>query len=172
MGYLSRIKNRLITRAAARFPALRDHLVRSYQAWEAKDTPWTPVAKPLARSTIAMVTTAGVHHRHQAPFDMTDPNGDPTYRVLDSATIGDDYIITHDYYDHRDADKDLNIVLPIRRLAEMAAAGVIGGVATRHVGFMGHIDKEHILTLINRSAPETARIFKSDQVDAVLLIPG
>ena len=54
MGYLSRIKNRLITRAATRFPALRDHLVRSYQAWEAKDTPWTPVAKPLARCTIAM----------------------------------------------------------------------------------------------------------------------
>lgn len=172
MSGVLRIKNKLITKAATWIPGLRAHLVRSYKAWEAQDTPWTPVTKPLAQSTIAMVTTAGVHHRHQAPFDMTDPDGDPTYRVLDSATIADDYVITHDYYDHRDADKDLNIVLPIRRLAEMAAAGIIGGVANRHMGFMGHIDKQHILTLINRGAPETARLFRSDQVDAVLLIPG
>ena len=57
---------------------------------------------------------------------MLDPRGDPTLRVIDGETIETDYAITHDYYDHRDADRDLNVVFPITRLKEMQAAGTIG----------------------------------------------
>ena len=47
----------------------------------------------------------------------------------------------HDaYYDHSDADTDINCVFPIEPLREMAARGEIGSIAPRHwSGFMGRI---------------------------------
>jgi D-proline reductase (dithiol) PrdB len=103
---------------------------------------------------------------------MTDPKGDPSFRVLDAGTIENDYIITHDYYDHRDADRDLNIVLPVSHLKAMQAAGRTGATARRHFSFMGHIDGPHIETLINRTAPQVAAMLLQDRVDAVLLTPA
>ena len=103
---------------------------------------------------------------------MLDPDGDSSFRSLDGNRIGSDFKITHDYYDHRDADKDLNIILPIDRLAEMAAAGVIGAVAERHYAFMGHITGSHLYDLIEFEAPEVAARLVREGVDAVLLTPG
>ena len=51
---------------------------------------------------------------------MQDPDGDPTYREIERDTPVEALMITHDYYDHRDADRDINIVFPIQRLAELA----------------------------------------------------
>jgi D-proline reductase (dithiol) PrdB len=128
--------------------------------------------KPLERSRLAIVTTAGIHHRGQQPFDMTDGNGDPSFRLLDTETIESNYTITHDYYDHADAEKDLNVVFPLARLKEMAAAGCIGPVAERHISFMGHIDGPHIRTLIHETAPAAAAYLKQGGPDAVLLTPA
>jgi len=116
---IRRLKNKSVTKLAALFPAIADRLIKAHLPLESKDVPWTPVVKPLAESKIALITTAGIHHRSQKPFDMADPQGDPTYRILDRDTIVSDYTITHDYYDHRDADTDLNIVLPIKRISEI-----------------------------------------------------
>ena len=81
-------------------------------------------------------------------------------------------MITHDYYDHADADKDINIVFPVERLKEFEKDGIIGRVANIHYGFMGHITGRHIPELITRIAPEVARNLKEEKVDIVLLTPG
>lgn len=172
MKIFKRLKNKCISRVSSSFPALAKHLTASYIPLEFTDTPWTQVTKPLSASKIAVVTTAGIHHQYQKPFNMGDPAGDPTFRMIDTKTIEKDYTITHDYYDHRDADKDLNIVFPVTRLKEMAAAGIIGSVAERHFSFMGHIIGPYIKELIQKSAPEIAVGFVKDHVDAVLLTPG
>jgi D-proline reductase (dithiol) PrdB len=167
-----RLKNILTARLAGRWPALADRLAALYRPLSSKNVPWAPVQKKLAESTIAIVTTAGVHHRHQEPFDMNDPDGDPSCRILDPATIESDYKITHDYYDHRDADRDINIVFPIGRLREMKSSGFIGGISKRHFSFMGHITGRHIPDLIEKQAPRIAEMILEDRVDAVLLTPG
>ena len=169
---ITRLKNRAIAKIITAFPSLSRRLVESYQPWESEDVPWTPVTKPLAESTLAVVTTAGVHHRDQKPFDMKDPNGDPTYRVIDGSRPLSTLMITHDYYDHSDADRDVNIVLPLDRLGEMAAEGVLGSLAARHYSFMGHIDGPHILTLVEKTGREVAHFLREEDVDAVLLTPG
>lgn len=128
--------------------------------------------KALRRCKVAVVTTAGVHHRDQPPFDMADQNGDPSFRLLDAARPVGDLMITHDYYDHSDADKDINIVFPVERLREFAEEGVIGELAKENYGFMGHVLGHHIDRLINEYAPEAAGRLKAEQVDAVLLTPG
>jgi D-proline reductase (dithiol) PrdB len=169
---LSRLKNRLIAKLITRFPSLGKRLIESYAPWESEDIPWAPVRKLLRDSKLAVVTTAGVHHKDQEPFEMADPNGDPTFRVIDAGRPLESLMITHDYYDHADADRDINIVFPIERLRELEKEGVIGRLADLHYGFMGHIDGPHIATLIQRTAPEVARRLRDDGVDVVLLTPG
>jgi D-proline reductase (dithiol) PrdB len=169
---MKRIIHQAIARLANYWPYLSRRLTAAYTPVELGGSPWTPVTRPLNQSRIALVTTAGIHHRDQPPFDMADSDGDPSYRILDAAPIETDYTITHDYYDHRDADQDLNVVFPIARLKEMATAGCIGALAPRHFSFMGHIDGPHIDTLKTRSAPEVAAMLKEDGVDIALLTPA
>jgi D-proline reductase (dithiol) PrdB len=167
-----RLKNQIIAKIITRFPSLAKRFVDAYDPWKSTDIPWTPVTKSLETSTIAIVTTAGVQHRDQKPFNMTDHDGDPSYRAIDSRQPLLGLMITHDYYDHADADKDINIVFPIERLKEFEKEGIIGRVAGIHYGFMGHITGPHIPTLINTIAPEIAQRMKKDKVDIVLLTPG
>ena len=169
---IDRLKNKLISKLISRFPPLAKRFLAAYDPQRSLDVPWTPVAKPLGRSTIAIVTTAGVHHKDQEPFDMKDREGDPSYRAIDPGRPLPDLMITHDYYDHADADKDINIVFPLERLREFEKEGFIGHVAGRHYSFMGHIVERHIPTLVNKTAPEIARALKDDHVDIVLLTPG
>lgn len=168
----SRIKNRLIARVITKYPALSRYFIESYKPWESDAVPWSPVSKLLSESKIAIVTTSGVHYKDQQPFDMTDKDGDPTYRILNSSRSTSDLMITHDYYDHRDADRDINIVFPIDRLMEFQNEQLIGKLADTHYSFMGHIDGRHIPTLIGVSAIEISQKLKADDVDYVLLTPG
>ena len=80
MKKLIRLKNKFIARLAYSIPAFAEFLTASYTPQKSRDIPWTPIKKPLAESKIALVTTAGVHHGHQKPFNMQDSTGDSTYR--------------------------------------------------------------------------------------------
>jgi len=157
-----------------RWPLLAKWAARGYAAAVEvnEDVPWTPVGRPLEQCRVALVTTAGVHHRDQTPFDMRDPDGDPSFREIDASRPVSDLTITHDYYDHSDADRDINIVFPVERLLEMQAEGVIGRASDIHYGFMGHITGRHVATLVELSAPEVARRLRDQAVDIVLLTPG
>ncbi len=168
----TRLKNKIIAKVITRFPFLSGRFIDSYSPWESDDVPWTHVTKPLNDSKIAIVTTAGVHHTDQVSFDMKDKNGDPSYRVIDSSRSLSELTITHNYYDHTNASRDINIIFPIERLWEFEREGFIGKVADRHYGLMGHIDGHHIYALVNATAPEIARGLREDNVDAVLLTPG
>jgi D-proline reductase (dithiol) PrdB len=166
-----RLKNRIIASIITRFPSLSKGMINSYNPIESIDIPWTPMSKPLSLCKISIVTTAGVHVQGQTGFDMLDKSGDPTMRVINISDLKR-LMITHDYYDHTDADRDINIVFPIDRLIEFEKEGVIGKVSQRHFGFMGHIIGEHINTLINVSAKELINNLKEDMVDVVILTPG
>ena len=169
---MDRLINKLIAKIITHFPSLSRKFTASYEPWRSLDIPWAPVTTTLENSKIAVVTTAGVHHKDQEPFNMKDRDGDPSYRIIDVTRPLSSVMITHDYYDHSDADRDINIVFPIERLKEFAKEGFIGRIADFHYGFMGHITGKHILTLINKSAPEVAARLKKDNVDIVLLTPG
>jgi D-proline reductase (dithiol) PrdB len=103
---------------------------------------------------------------------MKDPAGDPSLRIIEGRVSVDELMITHDYYDHRDADRDINIVFPIERLREFAKDGLIKAVADVHFSFMGHIVGRHIKTLTGVTAPEAALRLRSEGVDIALLTPG
>ncbi len=173
MSLLTRLKNRALARLITRFPSLAQRFVDAYQAKQSNGPiPWVKPAKPLRQAKLALVTTSGIHHQHQRPFDMSDSDGDPSYRELNGEGLFNDFQITHDYYDHTDARKDPNIIFPLERLQELVSEGVLGSLAQTHYAFMGHIDGRHIPTLVEKTAREIAGKLKADQVDLVLLTPA
>ena len=135
-------------------------------------TPWAAAAKDILRGPIALVTTAGIHLIGQPPYDMDDPEGDASFREIPSSVPAGALAITHNYYDHRDADADINVVLPFERLKDLEREGFIGKTARRHFSFMGHILGSRLERLVGRTAPALAAEMKKDGIRAALLTPG
>jgi D-proline reductase (dithiol) PrdB len=167
-----RMARRLATVLHRLFPALSDRWLARHPVARSVDVPWAPVGMPTSRARLGLVTTAGVHLAGQPAFDMRDPEGDPGWRALPSDPSPDAFAITHDYYDTRAARRDLDVVFPVRRLRELVAAGRLGALTARHAGLMGHVDGAHLVTLVERTAPDVAALFRDERADIVLLAPA
>lgn len=136
------------------------------------EIPFATLNKPLSQCKVALLTTGGVHLPAQKPFDMENPDGDATYRAIPVDTPIDGITITHKYYDHSDADVDLNVVFPLAHFHDLVNEGVIGALASEHFGFMGHIDGQQTSILNERTAPEVAAKLRADGVDFAFLTPA
>ena len=129
--------------------------------------PYMPRTRELNQSVFALVSTAGVHLRDQEPYNI---EGDNTWRVLPEDVQAGQLMVTHDHYDHHDADQDINCVFPIDRMRELAAEGIIGGVANKHLGFMGY--SQRLREIYEQVAPEMAKLILRSNADAVLMTAG
>jgi D-proline reductase (dithiol) PrdB len=129
------------------------------------DVAWTP-PPPLADATVAIVTSAALHRASDEGFS----EGDTGYRIIESDAR--DLVLGHwsPNFDHTGFALDINVVFPIDRLDELAAAGTIGAVAPRHVAFAGN-QPDDVSTLRLDSGPRAAAELKADGVDVVLLTP-
>jgi D-proline reductase (dithiol) PrdB len=137
--------------------------------------PWTPVEKPLAESKVALLSTAGLSMKGDAPFDMdferANPmRGDSSWRRLASDATADSIEANHLHIDTSFIERDLNVALPLDRLRELAEAGEIGEVAPSHYSIMGFQGNDSS-RLVEESAPEIAASMQSEQVDLALLAP-
>ena len=136
-----------------------------------KCVPFTPFDGDLRRASIALVTAAGVHLREQEPFNIADELGDLTYRLIPPDVDAAQLMVTHHHYDHADADADINVVFPIDALRELAAEGFVGGVARKHVGYMGYTMQ--LKAMYEGTAPQIANeIDRGGRADAVVLTGG
>ena len=108
--------------------------VQRFRFPDLDSTPWlTP--PPLAESTIALVTSAGLHRRGDQPFRF----GDGGYRLIpddvDFAKLVQTQVSVN--FDRTHYQQDVNVVLPRDRLRELAAAGEVGGVSPWHYSVLG-----------------------------------
>jgi len=166
-----RLKNRILGRVFTRFPFLAAHWGKGL-AMHDGEVPWAEARLPLRQAVLALVTTGGVHLTTQIPFDMTDPDGDPSFREVPIDSPRELLRITHDYYDHRDAEADLNLVFPVQRLVEIKEAGALGGLHPLAYNLMGHIDGAHLRELQEETAFEIAGRLAVAGVNYVLLVPA
>ena len=81
---MGRFKNRLISKLYTRIPFLSERSARHIPPLVFDDTPWARFEGSLNEAKVAIVTTAGVHLKGDRPFDMQDPEGDATVRVIPS----------------------------------------------------------------------------------------
>lgn len=164
--------DRALSRAFTRLPLLGRLWARAASLRTSASIPWTPFATPLAACRAALITTGGVHLRRDAPFDMREPHGDPTFREIPAGAATVDLRITHDYYDHRDADRDVNIVFPLERFRELVERQVLAALTARQWSFMGHIDGPLVRALETVSIPALLARLHGDRPDFVLLVPA
>jgi D-proline reductase (dithiol) PrdB len=135
-----------------------------------EDAPLVRLAKPLSQCRIAMLTSGGVS-RKDAPGFNPQARNDLRLDPIDKDTSPHFFAINDDYYNHSDADRDINCVFPVERLRELAADGVIGEVAPHHYsGFMGRIYIRS--AVVNEAAPALVRTLRDESVDAFLLVPA
>ena len=148
------------------------------KAWAARlepgAIPFTPLRRPLRECTVALLSTAGIARNDDRPFDQEgerrDPWwGDPSFRRIPLGTTEKDIRIYHLHIDPRFGEADLDVVLPMRRLAELAAEGVVGRPAPTHYSIMGYILEP--TELIEKTAPAIATSMQDEHVDAVVLVP-
>ncbi len=139
-----------------------------YKWSEYDSSPWTPFDKSLNRSCIALLSSAGIFRDDQEPFDPWAVN-DLSFRQIDVGTPYERLKLHHNYFDHRDALKDLNCVFPVHRLKELEQEGFIGCLASTAITLgMGRLYKR--TALVTETVPEIAEILKAQGTDAVLLI--
>lgn len=149
------------------------------KAWTARQVqgviPFTPLAKPLSECTVALVSTAGVARKDDRPFDQEGERrnpwwGDPSFRTIPFGTSERDVRLYHLHIDTRFGEADLDVVLPMRRLAELAAEGFVGRPAATHYSTMGYIlDPTEV---VEKTAPAIAGLMQAERVDAAALVPA
>lgn len=140
-------------------------------AWVIHDAaPWSLLTKPLAQSTIALVSTCGLYRLDtQAPFDAWNDLGDPSFREIHVDTPRDRLRIAHSHYDHTQLAADLNVALPVDCLVRLVEQGALGRLYPWMYSFMGYLPQTH--QLVSETAPAVARRLAADGVDAVFLTP-
>lgn len=173
-GWLADFRSRYDTWWVEARPLIAQHefgkAFKSYP-WPAfHDTPWTPLARPLAESTVAVVTTAGLYRPGVDPaFDSDALEGDWGFRALPREVRLAGLAIAHTHFSHEVAEADMNTIFPLERLAELAAAGVVGCLARTHYSIMGYVTRA--ADLAAETAPEIAARMKAEGVDLALVIP-
>lgn len=126
----------------------------------------TTLGKPLSECHVAIVTTAGLKPAGEIELWLV---GDQKYQEL--VGTARDLQLSHfsPNFDRTGIVQDLNVVYPVDRLHEMAAAGEIGSVNDRHFSFMGA--QTEYSTMIQDTGPAVAQHLLDDGVDVVLLTP-
>jgi D-proline reductase (dithiol) PrdB len=146
-----------------------DEMMRAHSATlpapEFPNPAW--VTPPVLKdATVAIVTSAAMY----AAGDDAFTAGDTSYRFIDRERR--DLVMGHwsPNFDHTAVAMDLNVVYPIDRLEELAAQGVIGAVAPRHVSFAGN-QPDDVATIRLDTGPAAAAALRSDGVDVAIFTP-
>jgi D-proline reductase (dithiol) PrdB len=140
-----------------------------------RPTPWTPLAKPLAECTVALLSSAGLALKDDRPFDQDGERrnpwwGDPTYRRLPRMATEAEVRVYHLHINPCHAQQDLNCLLPLQRLKELEQAGEVGRSSARHYSMMGYILEPE--TLLRETVPAIIRDLRADHADVVVLAPA
>jgi D-proline reductase (dithiol) PrdB len=139
-----------------------------------REIPWTPLAQPLSRCTVSLLSSAGLALTSDEAFDQEierrDPwFSDPSFRVIPRTASPGSVRAYHLHINPSFAEHDLNCVMPIERLNALETLGEVGRSALSHYSYMGYTLRPE--ALLRRSVPEIILHLRQEQVDAVVLVP-
>ena len=156
--------------------AISRRLVKSWIKLEPqREIPWTPLSRPLAECTVALISSGGIALKTDRPFDQEGERknpwwGDPTYRVIPNTARSKDIRVCHLHINPDPAENDINCLLPLERLKDLVVSGIVGRSAPSHYSFMGYLLKPQ--ELLEQSIPAMIDRMRAEEVDVVVLIPA
>ena len=137
--------------------------------------PWTPLPGRLNEATVSLVTSAGISLKRDPPFDMEKEKreavwGDRSFREIPRETTEKESDVNHLHINTTYIKQDINVILPLQRMAEFEQEGVIGRLAPTAYSFYGFQWKDN--AFINEAIEPISRRMKEEGVEAVLLTPA
>jgi D-proline reductase (dithiol) PrdB len=134
---------------------------RDYRWAHNEEAPFQPLAKPIAASTLAVITTAMPDteegRQQRAVYSMpSTPEPDSMY----TAELSWDKSATH--------TEDVNSFLPLRQLQDLIEAGKLGAL-TKHFYSVPTTYSQR--ATMETDAPEILRRCQQDGADIALLVP-
>lgn len=154
-----------------RLSAVVRQVLTSFPCLEPDDTPWTVPSRELKHSSLALVTSAGLHLRGDKPFAADVKGGDTSYRVIPADAKATDILQSHTSigFDHTAIYRDLNVTYPLDRMRELAARGAVGSLAPNGYSFMGAL--RDVRRIQEETGPEVAQRLKDEGAEVVFLTP-
>ena len=137
--------------------------------------PWTPMSKPLSQTTIALVTSAGISLKSDPPFDMEREKrkplwGDRSFRMIPRGTTEKDIEVNHLHINTNYIKQDINVILPLTRMAEFEQEGIIGRLAPTSYSFYGF--QWQNIDFLKEAIEPISKKMKLEGVEAVFLTPA
>lgn len=159
-------------------PRLLAAFYQSYTIQSHSPSPWTALCRPLREYKFGLVTTAGLFHKGlDKPFDIEKEKqqptwGDPSFRAIPVDILQAALGVSHLHINSQWIEEDINVQLPVQRFQELAAEGIIGGLADTAYSFMGFQGYPPDLRAWEKIyAPQVAQKFKEALVECVFLTP-
>lgn len=137
---------------------------------------WAPFTKRLAESTIALLSSAGLHLEAEQPgFDVerekAEPQwGDPTWRAIPKDTPQGALGMTHLHVNDADTLADHDVSLPLRALDRLVDDGIVGASAPTHYAVMGY-QQAGLEVWRSTTTKEIVTRLQDEHVDALVLAP-
>ncbi len=137
--------------------------------------PWTPMGRPLNETTVALVTSAGVSLRSDPPFDMEREKkeaiwGDRSYRAIPREATEKEINVNHLHINTSYIKQDINVILPLARMAELEQEKIIGRLAATAYSFYGFQWQD--TEFLNEAIEPISKKMKLEGVEAVLMTPA
>jgi D-proline reductase (dithiol) PrdB len=137
--------------------------------------PWTPMSKPLNQATLALVTSAGISLKTDPPFDMErekkDPLwGDRSFRAIPRGTTEKEIDVNHLHINTNLVKQDINVILPLARMAEFEKEKIIGRLAPTAYSFYGF--QWQNTDFLSEAIEPISKRMKKEGVEAVFLTPA
>jgi D-proline reductase (dithiol) PrdB len=137
--------------------------------------PWTSMSKPLSQTTLALVTSAGISLKSDPPFDMEKEKreplwGDRSFRTIPRKTTEKDINVNHLHINTTYIKQDINVILPLARMAEFENEKMIGRLAPTAYSFYGF--QWENTDFLREAIEPISKKMKVEGVEAVLLTPA
>jgi D-proline reductase (dithiol) PrdB len=137
--------------------------------------PWTPLAKPLRQTTMALVTSAGISLKTDLPFDMERERREPTwgdrsFREIPRSATPEGIEVHHLHINTTYIQQDINVVLPLTRLAEFEQEKIIGCLAPTAYAFYGF--QWQSMAFLETAMGPISRKLRLEGAETVFLTPA
>jgi len=144
--------------------------LKNYPFVENTYAPFTPMRRALPMLNLALISSAGAYIDGTEPFDLNSRDGDLSFREIPIEVEAEDLLYAAKGYDPKAVKEDRNVLIPVDRLLEYEANGVIGNLNQVWWSLSSWIPNAALVA--EELAPKIVERLKSYDVQAALLVPA
>lgn len=150
--------------------AATEDIDQDYPFVKNRRAPFTPARRALPMLNLALISSAGAYINGTDPFDTSALDGDFTFREIPVEIEAEDLAFAIRGYDPAAVQRDRNAQVPLDRLFEFEANGIIGQVNPVFWSFVGFMP--NAARLADEMMPNLIERLNRYEIQAALLVPA